>query len=533
MLQSTYATNGMVVAPHHLAAEAGLDVLRDGGNAIEAMVAAAAAIAVVYPHMNAIGGDGFWIIAPPDGDPVAIDACGAAAQAATVDFYSANGHDTIPTRGPHAALTVAGTVSGWQAALELSARHGGKLPLGNLLSAAIGYARDGMAVTQGQRRNTLEKQGEMDGVLGFADAFLTDGPNGGEVPQAGDLFRQPQLAATLERLAEAGLDDFYRGDIAKAIGEDLASIGSPLARGDLERHSAGVKEPLSLKISAGTLYNMPPPTQGLVSLLILGTFDRLDCSEADGFDFVHLLVEATKQAFAVRDTHITDPAYMDTDPATFLHDPMVASLAAAIDPAIARQWQRAGDKGDTVWLGAIDRNGMAVSFIQSVYWEFGSGVVLPQTGITWQNRGASFALAPGTRNELKPGRKPFHTLNPALARLDDGRVMSYGTMGGEGQPQTQAAVFARHVRFGQGLQAAITAPRWLLGRTWGDDSSNLKIEPRIGENVIEALRAAGHDVVEVEPFSDLVGHAGALARGPDGVIEGGADPRSDGRAAGF
>ena len=529
MLHSTYATNGMVVAPHHLAAEAGCDVLRDGGNAIEAMVAAAAAIAVVYPHMNAIGGDGFWIIAPPDGEPMAIDACGAAAQAASVDSYRAHGHDVIPARGPQAALTAAGTISGWQAALEISAQRGGNLPLARLLGDAIGYARAGIAVTDGQRRNTLEKRGEMDGVPGFAETFLADG----DVPQAGDLFRQPRLAATLERLAAAGLDDFYRGDIAKMIADDLAAIGSPLARDDLESHRAAVKRPLSLKISTGTLYNMPPPTQGLASLLLLGVFEKLECAEADGFDFVHLLVEASKQAFAVRDANITDPAYMDTDPSTFLHEPVIASLAAAVDPSAARDWQRGGATGDTVWLGAIDRDGMAVSFIQSVYWEFGSGVVLPQTGITWQNRGASFSLAPGTRNELKPGRKPFHTLNPALARLADGRVMSYGTMGGEGQPQTQAAVFARHVRFGHSLQASITAPRWLLGRTWGDDSSNLKIESRFPEDVIEALRAAGHEIVVVEPFSDLMGHAGALARGPDGVIEGAADPRSDGRAAGF
>ncbi|MDH3737632.1 MAG: gamma-glutamyltransferase family protein [Alphaproteobacteria bacterium] len=529
MLHSTYATNGMVVAPHHLGAEAGLDVLRDGGNAIEAMVAAAASIAVVYPHMNSIGGDGFWIVAPPDGDPVAIDACGGAAQAATADFYWAHGHSAIPARGAHAALTAAGTVSGWQAALELSGRHGGKLPLARLLADAIGYAKTGVAVTDGQRRNTLEKSPEMEGVPGFIETFLADG----EVPQAGDLFRQPELAATLERLAEAGLDDFYRGDIARANAQDLKAVGSPVALGDLESHTATVKEPLSLEIGAGTLYNMPPPTQGLASLLILGAFDRLDCGQADGFDFVHLLVEATKQAFGVRDGHITDPAYMPENPESFLTERVIKSLAAAVDPQMAQDWRRGADKGDTVWLGAIDRNGMAVSFIQSVYWEFGSGVVLPQTGITWQNRGASFALEAGTLNELKPGRKPFHTLNPALARLDDGRVISYGTMGGEGQPQTQAAVFARHVRFGQSLQAAISAPRWLLGRTWGDDSNNLKIEPRFADGVIEALRAAGHDVVEVEPFSDLMGHAGALARGADGVIEGGFDPRSDGRAAGF
>jgi len=533
MLHSTFATRGMVVAPHHLAAEAGRDVLRDGGNAIEAMVAAAAAIAVVYPHMNAIGGDGFWIIAPPDGEPIAIDACGAAAQAATAEFYRGHGHAIIPARGPHAALTVAGTISGWQAALDISAAHGGKLPLARLLAAAIAHGRDGVAVTDGQQRNTLEKRGEMDGVPGFAETFLVGGPTGKEVPWPGDLFRQPRLAATLERLAAAGLDDFYRGDIGAAIAADLAAIGSPLARADLAGHRATVTQPLSLKIGAGTLYNMPPPTQGLASLLILGAFDRLACAQADGFDFVHLLVEATKQAFGIRDGHVTDPAYMETDPRTFLADAVVGSLAAAVDPARARDWRRGAAKGDTVWLGAIDGDGMAVSFIQSVYWEFGSGVVLPQTGITWQNRGASFALEAGALNALKAGRKPFHTLNPALARLADGRVMSYGTMGGEGQPQTQAAVFARHVRFGQGVQAAITAPRWLLGRTWGEDSSNLKIEARIGDEVIAALRQAGHEVVVVEPFSDLMGHAGALVRRPDGVIEGGADPRSDGRAAGF
>ena len=204
-----------------------------------------------------------------------------------------------------------------------------------------------------------------------------------------------------------------------------------------------------------------------------------------------------------------------------------------IDPARAGDWRRGGTDSDTVWLGAMDQYGNAVSFIQSIYWEFGSGVVLPETGITWQNRGASFALDPDALNPLQPGRKPFHTLNPALARFDDGRVMSYGTMGGEGQPQTQAAVFSRHVRFGMPVQAAITAPRWLLGRTWGSDSTNLKIESRFPEQVIEALRAAGHDVEVVGPFSDLMGHAGALVRRPDGIIEAGSDPRSDGAAVGY
>jgi gamma-glutamyltranspeptidase/glutathione hydrolase len=529
MLKSAYATNGMVVAPHRLAAEAGRDVLRDGGNAIEATVAAAAAIAVVYPHMNSIGGDGFWLISKAGAPPVAIDACGAAAAAATPEFYRGHGHAAIPGRGPHAALTVAGAISGWQAALGMSAEWGGALPLDRLLADAIRYARDGCAVTEGQVANTLGKLDETRDVPGFADLFLPDG----RAPAVGDLFRQESLAATFERLARAGLDDFYRGDVAAAIADDLAAVGSPVSGEDLAVHAAKVVTPLTLNIGAGALYNMTPPTQGVVSLLILGVFDRIRPERADGFDFVHRLVEATKQAFEVRDAYVTDPSHMSVDPAALLANERVDAMAGRIDNAKASPWPRPSELGDTVWLGAIDADGNAVSFIQSVYWEFGSAVVLPRTGITWQNRGSSFSLDPAALNTLLPGRKPFHTLNPAMARLADGSLMPYGTMGGEGQPQTQAAVFARHVQYGQSVQAAITAPRWLLGRTWGGQSTSLKIEANIGDDVIAALRAAGHDVEVVDPFNDVMGHAGALVRRSDGIIEGGADPRSDGAACGY
>ena len=186
-----------------------------------------------------------------------------------------------------------------------------------------------------------------------------------------------------------------------------------------------------------------------------------------------------------------------------------------------------------MWLGAIDGRGRAVSFIQSIYWEFGSGLVLPETGITWQNRGTSFNLNAGAHNGLMPGRRPFHTIQPALARLADGRVMAYGTMGGEGQPQTQAMIFTRHVLYGQDPQAAVTAPRWLLGRTWGAETTNLRIENRFDPVVIQALEAAGHDVEVVGPFEEFMGHAGAVIHHPSGLIEGAADPRSDGAAAGF
>ncbi len=529
MLKSTFAANGMVVAPHHLAAESGLAVLREGGNAVEAMIAAAASIAVAYPHMNSIGGDGFWIIAPAEGEPVAIDACGAAGSDATIERYKSEGLDTIPARGPLAALTVAGTVSGWGMAKQIAERLGGNMSLDRLLADAIGYARDGVAVTQGQVENTEAKLPEMGPAVGFADVYTP----GGKVPARGDIFRQPRLAATLERIARAGTEDFYRGDLAASIAADLATVGAPVTDGDLNAHQAHEVTPLSLRVCNGTVYNMRPPTQGLASLLILGAFAELECAEADGFDFVHLLVESTKQAFAIRDRHVTDERFMDMPPESFLNVETVACLAAGVDPKKAADWKRGGTDADTIWMGVMDRYGNAVSFIQSIYWEFGSGVVLPETGITWQNRGASFSLDPSALNPLAPGRKPFHTLNPAMAKFDDGSVLSYGTMGGEGQPQTQAAVFNRIVRFGQPVQQAITAPRWLLGRTWGSDSTNLKIEDRFTAEVISALRQAGQDVEVVESFSDLMGHAGALLRRPNGMIEAGFDPRSDGAARGF
>jgi gamma-glutamyltranspeptidase/glutathione hydrolase len=231
---------------------------------------------------------------------------------------------------------------------------------------------------------------------------------------------------------------------------------------------------------------------------------------------------------------VTDPAHLPEDPRRYLEASVLADLADGIDPKRALPWPEPTAPGDTIWMGVIDREGRAVSFIQSVYWEFGSGLVLDGTGICWQNRGTSFSLHPRALNTLEPGRKPFHTLNPSLALFDDGRVMPFGTMGGEGQPQTQAAVFTRYARFGQTLQQAVSAPRWLLGRTWGASSTTLKLESRFDPHVVSQLADAGHEVeVLPEAFSDTMGHAGALVRHPDGVIEGAADPRSDGAAAGL
>jgi gamma-glutamyltranspeptidase len=531
MLNSTQATRGMAVAPHSLASQSALAVLREGGNAVEAMIAAAATIAAVYPHMNGIGGDGFWTISIPGQPPVGIEAAGPASRAVSREFYRELGLGAIPTRGPLSANTVAATVSGWDAAFAYSRKIGGKLPVPRLLEDAIHYARHGIAVTASQAANTRNKLDELIGQRGFAGTFTIDG----RAPVEGEIFRQPKLADTLERLAREGLDSFYRGDLAHDIAADLAAVGSPVGLADLQAYRAREVTPLHLAHSAGDIYNMTPPTQGLVSLIILALLDRLDLGRyaADSAEHVHLVVEATKQAFRIRDEHIADPDHMRVDPQSCLSSDFLAPYAAAIRLDQALPWGEGKGPADTVWMGVIDGEGRAVSFIQSIYHEFGSGLVLPQTGINWQNRGCSFSLDPGHINTLEPGKKPFHTLNPPLARFRDGRVMVYGSMGGDGQPQTQAALFTRIGVFGQHPQQAITAPRWLLGRTWGQASDSLKLEGRFSPDIVASLRALGHDVEMLADFDETVGHAGAIIRHPNGGFEGGSDPRSNGGVAGF
>jgi gamma-glutamyltranspeptidase/glutathione hydrolase len=516
----------MVTAPHHLAAAAGLAAMRDGGNAIEAMIAAAATIAVAYPHMNGLGGDGFWLILPPEGVPIGIQACGPAGRQVTTDLYRRHGLDAIPARGALAANTVAGTVAGWEAALEVSASLGGRLSLDALLGAAIDHAERGVPVSRSLAETFCAKSAELEIVPGFSAAFAA-------ARRRGATLRQPRLAALLKRLARVGLEDFYRGEAAQRIAADLQQAGSPLLLQDLEAYRAKRVEPLSLKISDAVLYNLPPPSQGLTSLIILGLFGRLGVREGESFAHLHGLIEATKQAFLIRDAVVGDPAAMPSDPARHLTEAALQRLSGAIDPERAMPWPHPAAPGDTIWMGAIDGTGCAVSFIQSLYWEFGSGVVLEDTGLVWQNRGSSFALGDGARRALAPGRLPFHTLNPAAARLEDERSMVYGTMGGDGQPQTQAALFTRYARFGMPLAQAIAAPRWLLGRTWGAASTTLKLESDLDPALIDALRSAGHQVELVAPCNDVMGHAGALVRHADGTIDGASDPRSDGGVAGF
>jgi gamma-glutamyltranspeptidase/glutathione hydrolase len=518
---------GVVAAPHHAAVEAGRAALAEGGNALEAMVAMAATIAVVYPHMTQLGGDGFWLVREPSGRVRALMAAGRAGANARRELY--RDYETIPPRGALAALTAPGAVAGWILALEAASAHGGRLRLGDLLAPAIAHAREGTIVTRSQARFTAEKLAELEDVPGFAPTFLLDG----KPPEAGATLKQAALAATLDHLAHAGLDDFYRGDVGREIAGDLDRVGSPVTRADLEGCRATLAEPLSVALDAGRAFNTPPPTQGLASLIILALFERLRIPQSEGFDHIHTLVEATKRAFGVRDRVITDPDDLPHPVDRYLDAKFLDAEARTIDRRKAARRPVPAGEGGTVWMGAADASGLVVSYVQSLYWEFGSGVVLPQTGVLMQNRGASFSLQSGALNSLQPGRLPLHTLNPALAVLADGRIVGYGAMGGDGQPQTQAAIFTRHVRYRVPLDRAIDAPRWLLGRTWGSTQGNLRMEARFDGALVDRLLSAGHDVeMLAEPYSDVMGHAGVVALHPDGTCEGAHDPRADGGAAG-
>jgi gamma-glutamyltranspeptidase/glutathione hydrolase len=528
MMATTRAGRGMVTAPHALAAQAGARVLDEGGNAIEAALATAATLTVVYPHMTGLGGDSFWLIAEPGQAPVTIDGAGRAGGAVSVDFYRSKGLREIPWRGPMAANTVAGAVSAWAAACDLSRGWHGRLPLTRLFEEAVALADHGTVVTDTHADNAARVRGVLEAVPGFCPLHDIDGAP----PAVGALFRQPALARTFGVLAREGLASFYSGALAAQISAELAAAGAPLTAADLAGQRATLGRPLRLALAEAEVFNCGPPSQGLASLLILGIFSRLSVARPEGFAHVHGIVESTKLAFAIRDREI---GHRDDDGSVlerYLEDAALERMAAGIDPHRAAPWQSGAGEADTVWFGVIDAAGRAVSALQSLYFEFGSGVGLGDSGFVWQNRGSAFRLGGTGTNVLAPGRKPFHTLNPAFARFRDGRTMVYGAMGGEGQPQTQAALFTRYALFGEDLQNAISAPRWLLGRSWGESSSALRLESRFPAELFAALIEAGHPVERVAAFDQLMGHAGAIVHSSELGFEGASDPRSDGAAVG-
>ena len=522
------STNHQVAfsGPHKEAAAIGLAMLQKGGSAVDAMIAAAAAITVLYPHMNSLAGDGFWIIHKPGQAPRTIDACGTAAQVATIDWYAQQGFSQIPNRGALAAVTLGGTLSGWQKAREIAAEHQDLLPLSELLAPAINLAKSGVTVTESLAAASRKVALELADPSRFAEYQRVFMPNGRSLV-AGETLTNPDLAQFMEQLARDGLQDAFCGRLAVRIATALMEGGSPIRLADLQTYIAQEVEPLSVSTRFGNCYNLPAPTQGIASLLILAIYDRLFKSEWDESQRIHALIEATKQAFIVRDREVADPHYLSEQWSSLLSDDNIAQLAAQITEQ-ALPWPHVAEPGDTVWMGCVDKDGTMVSFIQSIYWEFGSGVVIPGMGLVWNNRGVSFSLDPAHRNTLRPGCKPFHTLNPAFAELHDGRRISYGTMGGEGQPQTQAALLTRYIYDGLPIDQAISRGRWLLGRTWGDNNHDLKMEQDLVDLVGAQLGSHGHALKPVPAHSELMGHAGAVVSFADGSAKAASDPRSDG-----
>ncbi|WP_310447447.1 gamma-glutamyltransferase [Thiobacillus sp.] len=524
------SSRGVVTSPHYLATAAGKAVLDAGGNAVEAALAVGATLCVVYPHMNSLGGDGFWLLSDQWGNLTGFDGAGPAGQAYTPAFYAGQGLGAIPARGPHAANTVAGLVSVWGAAHAFSrVQWGGRVPWRELLEPALGHAEQGFACSASQGDFLTQKWAELGGFDTLTDIYAP----GGQPAPAGVTFRQPQLAESLRLLQRDGAEGFYRGELGRRVAQGLADAGSLLSADDLTAFNCRKVEPIGVRYRNGLAVNMPPPTQGLASLLILGQLDHFYLARHPHLsaDYVHLVVEATKQAFRLRDRHVADPDHVAVPVAELLSPATTAGLADAIDVSRAAPWGKGVGPADTVWFGVVDAKGRAVSAIQSIYHEYGSGMVAGDTGILWQNRGASFSLDPRHVNVLKPGKRPFHTLNPAMY-LENGRPrLVYGTMGGDGQPQTQAAVATRALDYRLPLPEVLDSPRWLLGRTWGQSSDTLKLEGRFAPEVFDELTRRGHTVERVEDYAQMMGHAGVIRALDDGTCEAASDPRSDGAAA--
>lgn len=523
-MSALQATNQIAFsAPHYTASQAGIAILEAGGTAIEATIAAAASLSVVYPHMTGLGGDGFWLISEPGKSPIAIDACGSAGN--NVDLGLFNGYSQFPERGGLACSTMAGAVAGWQKALSISRSWQKPIPLEELFAAAIGQARWGIEVSSSLANASVKSFS----ALSKNNDFVAFTHNGSPL-QLGKNLKLTAMAQTLEQLAKSGLMDFYRGDVAKTLQTDLNNNESPLRQEDFLNYSAQTIDILNTTTSKGTFYNLSAPTQGIASLIILALFDRLESRASDEADVIHLLLEATKIAYEIREKLFHQLGENELKFSDYLTDDVLDELAGKIDINQAKAWPDKTKKGDTVWTGAIDQDGRMVSYIQSLYWEFGSGVTSPSTGIIWNNRSSAFSLDQSSLNCIAAGKKPFHTLNPAYAELNDGRRICYGSMGGEGQPQFQAALLVRYLYQGLSLKNSVTKGRWLIGKTWGNTNSGLSIESDLEQKILDGLAQRGHDLNLISPCNELMGHAGLVELRPDAQTLACSDPRSDGRS---
>lgn len=534
---------GAVVAPHHLAAEAGLGVLRSGGSAVDAAIATNAALAVVAPNSCGLGGDAFWLIwDEPNRSLLALNGSGRAPAGIDAAALRAAGLERLPLRGP-LTITVPGAVRSWA---DAHARFG-RLSLPTILDPAIELAADGFPAWDGFIAS-VEATAELlprAGVdpAGWAALFRP----AGRPWRPGERVRLPALAATLGHLATVGLDDFYVGELAERQVAALAAAGSPLRLDDFRTHASTWATPISIDYRGVTVASHPPNSSGLVALEILGILAALSPPAPDAFGprgltdpvWVHLGIEAAKVAFADRDAHLSDPAFVEVPVAQLLDPARLSELARGLDPNRARIPAAARNPagGGTVAFAAVDADGNVVSAIESHYMGFGSGIADPATGIHYQNRGAYFSLEPDHPNVLAPGKRTLHTLMPWMLLRGGRPWIAGGSMGGDAQPQICAQLVSALVDGGLDVATAVAAPRWFVEPA--DHFAppvTVRIEPRFEAGVLDTLRARGHPVRLVGDFDSLLGHAHAIALVEGGPAHGGTlaaatDPRSAGLPA--
>lgn len=515
------AGDGAIATSHPLASAAGLEVLMDGGNAVDAALAAVAVQCVVEAHMTGIGGDCFVLYAPAGQDALALNGSGRAPRAATVEALQAQGLDAIPQRSPH-AVTVPGAVSAW---CRLHADHG-SLPLDRLFARAILYAEDGYPLAPRVAWDWAQDEAFLAGDDGCRAVFLP----GGRLPRLGDRHRQPLLGARLRDIAAHGADAFYTGAVADSMVRFLKAKGGLHTAEDFAagRDVAQWVDPIRLDYRGTEVVECPPNGQGLAALMILGLLSGADlAAEMDEADRIHLLAEATKIAYHHRDELVSDPDHLPHDPRTLLSDDVLGTLRRRIDPKRAGRpalWTEPEHR-DTVYLCVVDRDGNAVSFINSIFHGFGSGLLDPETGVLLHSRGASFRVQPGHPNAIGPGKRPMHTIIPGLLRRDGRTAGVFGVMGGHYQAAGQAQFVSAVIDRGMDPQAALDLPR-----SFAFDGK-LQLERRIGEAVAADLADRGHAVDwRAEP---LGGGQAILIDHDRGVLIAGSDPRKDGCALGI
>jgi gamma-glutamyltranspeptidase len=526
----TMGREAMISTPHYLASFAGARIMLHGGNAVDAAVAANAVLNVVCPNNCSPGGDAFWLFYDAkNGRLRALNASGRSSYAASVSRFIDQGITRIPVRGM-LPVTVPGTVDGWCSMLE----RFGTMKLSKLLEPAIHYAKNGFPVS-GKLSNAIkDKTSVLSGYPTSSRVFL---PNG-RIPQPGDILIQEDLAKTFETIAAQGRNAFYNGAVSKSIVEFSAENGGLLSEEDFADHKSDWVEPLRTDYRDLDVCSFPPNSQGLTTLLelnIVEGFDPIALGQLSA-DLIHVLVEAKKLAFEDRDKYISDPEKVDIPVQKLLSKDYAASKRREINLEKATDQRSKGSLGnDTVYLCVVDKEGNGVSLNQSIYFSFGNGMVAGNTGILLQNRGAYFSLRNDSVNRLEPHKRTLHTLAPCMMLSDDKLRMAFGTMGGDGQPQTHLQLILDVVDFKTNVQEAIETPRWLHGSVTIEEPADvLSLEEGISSDVARDLEGRGHIVKFLSRWNHNFGHAQAISlNGNNNVRMGGADPRGDGIAIGW